>query len=300
MSHISIKPSEAGRRIPRESFASRLGPALVLVEWGGILTYFFFSNRVAALLHPNFRPLVLVTGVLLLLSAACIVFFEETANGETGGDVCGGDCEHSHGKLTAGGLLAFLVLFFPIALAVKISPDAYGAVLMQNRGLSAVQTPGSHGTAAGLTPATRPPASTEPRDNRPPLAVEVGDLLLAAQQPGSMPQYQGKRVELDGQFFPSGANSFELVRMLILCCAADAQPLAVRVETDQKLPSSDTAWARVVGTVNFAKKGGARVPIVTAEKITPIPQPADPNVYHGGTRPIQHRGAPLKFQLPPR
>jgi uncharacterized repeat protein (TIGR03943 family) len=298
MSHTFTESSRPSAGL--KSLARRFVPALVLLEWGGILTYFFFSNRIAALLHPSFRPLVLVTGLLLLLSAGCIAWFEDAKSGGTEEEACGVDCEHAHGKLTAGGLLAFLVLFLPIALAARISPDAYGAVLMKNRGLRIDSQTAIDSRLPVSGQGRDASASLLPHDATPPLAVEVGDLLLAAQQPGSMPRYDGKRVELDGQFFPSGANSFELVRMLILCCAADAQPLAVRVETSQKLPSSDVAWTRVVGTVSFAKKGDAQVPIVTAEKIIPIPQPADPNIYHGGSRPIQHRGGTVKFQLPPR
>ena len=42
---------------------------------------------------------------------------------------------HSHDRLSLGGFLAFLILFLPLALAAKISPDSYGANLIKNRGL---------------------------------------------------------------------------------------------------------------------------------------------------------------------
>jgi hypothetical protein len=54
-----------------KTFARILAP-LTLLEWGGILTYFYFSGRIAAFLHPMFRPLVLVTGILLLITTTSI------------------------------------------------------------------------------------------------------------------------------------------------------------------------------------------------------------------------------------
>ena len=115
-------------------FARILAP-LTLLEWGGILTYFYFSGRIAAFLHPMFRPLVLVTGLLLLITALCVAIFRE--------EECTHDHEHSeehghvhsHDRLSFGGFLAFLILFLPLALAAKISPDSYGANLIRNRGL---------------------------------------------------------------------------------------------------------------------------------------------------------------------
>jgi uncharacterized repeat protein (TIGR03943 family) len=123
-------------------FARILAP-LTLLEWGGILIYFYFSGRIAAFLHPMFRPLVLVTGVLLLITAICVAVFREEEcthehgheGAEHGHDEDSHQHSHSHGRLSFGGFLAFLILLLPLALAAKISPDSYGANLIKNRGL---------------------------------------------------------------------------------------------------------------------------------------------------------------------
>jgi hypothetical protein len=125
-----------------KTFARLLAP-LTLLEWGGILTYFYFSGRIAAFLHPIFRPLVLITGILLLITALCVAIFRD--------EECTHDHDHkhseehrhdedhehghSHDRLSFGGFLAFLILLLPLALAAKISPDSYGANLIKNRGL---------------------------------------------------------------------------------------------------------------------------------------------------------------------
>lgn len=119
---------------------ARVLAPVTLLEWGGILTYFYFSGRIAAFLHPMFRPLVLVTGILLLITAACVALFREKEcahdhSHEHDQDAGEHEHDHSHGKLSVGGLLAFFILLVPLALAAKISPDSYGANLIKNRGL---------------------------------------------------------------------------------------------------------------------------------------------------------------------
>ena len=365
--------------------ASRLLAPIALFEWGAILTYFYCSHRLAGFLHPNFRPPVLVTGCLLLFAAACLLFSE----GEPEAHDCAGEnCDHSHAKLTVGGLLSFVVLLLPVLLAAKISPDSYGAVLVQNRGaaesldgvpgaLARVQRPLSSDKTdmpsepgppdakeltfnipKGFVPPNAPefsasknipeeeyPSNTKlteilrggemffPKDaHEPPrwvphknapikalnerskadspfgslkdvlemadsplhesgvaalktaedsrcLAVEVVDLLVAAQNRTLMKEMDGKRVALTGQVLQSEAGNFRLLRLLILCCAADAQPLAVRVETNEKTKPDQMVWVKVVGTAHFTKKGKGSVPVITAEQITAIPQPEEPYLY---------------------
>jgi uncharacterized repeat protein (TIGR03943 family) len=120
----------------------RILAPLTLLEWGGILIYFYYSGRIAAFLHPLFRPLVLATGILLVLTAVCVAIFHEDDCSHMSHDH---DHEHelaehdqhthSHGNLSFRRFLAFLILLLPLALAAKISPDSYGANLINNRGL---------------------------------------------------------------------------------------------------------------------------------------------------------------------
>ena len=383
MTHTDSRPNAKNMK----TTVARLLAPLALFEWGAILTYFYFSHRLAGFLHPSFRPPVLVTGVLLIFAAACLLFFED----EHEEHHCDGDsCDHSHAKLTVGGLLSFLVLLLPVLLAAEISPDSYGAVLVQNRGaaeslegvpgaLARAQRPSSPTYAGtdmpsesgspdtkglivdipkGFVPPNAPEFSSSkdipeleypaneklasilrgdewvfPADPRKPprrivhknaqmkalnerpqsdspfgsfndvlkmadsplhedgvaalktgedsrcLAVEVVDLLVAAQNPKLMKELDGKRVELTGQVLGSEAGNFRLLRLLVLCCAADAQPLAVRVETHEKTKPSQMTWVKVVGKASFAKKGKGSIPVITAEKITVIPQPDEPYLY---------------------
>jgi uncharacterized repeat protein (TIGR03943 family) len=71
---------------------------------------------------------------------------------------------------------------------------------------------------------------------------------------------------------PDPAGSFELIRFLISCCAADAIPVRVPVETgDLGIPTADV-WLTVVGTLRM-RNGKFRV---VADSIVSAPQPSDP------------------------
>ena len=190
----------------------------------------------------------------------------------------------------------FLVLSVPVALAAMISPDSYGSGMVRNRGsLETVEK------AASVEPAVpkRDVVPSAASQNDGPAAVEVGDLLIAAQSESGMAHFDGKRVELTGQVFPLGQRKFEIVRMLMLCCAVDVQMLAVRVVSDHDLEIPAMKWAKVTGRVGFTNKGDHGIPVITAEKVETVQRPADPYVYHGGTLPVVPRGN-FKLQLPPR
>jgi len=337
-------------------FARILAP-LTLLEWGGILTYFYFSGRIAAFLHPMFRPLVLVTGLLLLITALCVAIFRE--------EECAHEHEHSeehlhsHERLSFGGFLAFLILFLPLALAAKISPDSYGANLIRNRGLvedirsipgaatsfasrskaiesaasqqepsltiTADATPSPSPKYIGVpeetpVPAPSPDSETQPPSNdqeqaSPPsnqpwvndalkpnaagcIKAEVIDLLYAAQEATTRKDFEGKNVELIGQLVPNKtkmksavpAGSFKLLRLVIVCCAADAMPVAVKIET--KLPPMaihDMQWLKVTGRVHYQPRakedsdgidyGDYPEPVIVADSIKKVEPPKEKYLY---------------------
>lgn len=107
---------------------------LTLLEWGGIMLYFYLSGRIAAFLHPMFRPMVLAAGVLLAITAFVLLFSKT--------DCCGHNDEeegHSHSHEHSGwrNVMSFFILLLPIALAAGISPDSYGSNMVRNRGVIA-------------------------------------------------------------------------------------------------------------------------------------------------------------------
>ena len=256
--------------------AARLLAPVTLFEWGAILTYFYGSNRIAAYLHPSFRPLVLVTGILLLVSAACVLV--------GGGTSCedAGCCDPSQTRPSPRGPLAFAVLLLPIAFAAKLTPDSYSAAFLQNRGVSQ--------SLAGPPTASKPKAPEAEAPGRVrdlPRAVSILDLMLAAQDDWAQKDFDGKLVSLTGRFYPQDIHCFGLVSILITCCAADAQTVAVRINMDNPPKWGELAWVKVVGRVSFQKSEDQNVPVIAAEKVTEIPSPEEQYIYPQA-RPIKH------------
>jgi len=354
-----------------KTFGRILAP-LTLLEWGGILTYFYCSGRIAAFLHPFFRPLVLLTGILLLITAVCVAIFREENYSHVSDEHDSAEHEgdqddhtaHSHGKLSFGRFLAFLILLLPLALAAKISPDNYGATLIKNRGLveDIRGLPGIKGGSAqsiepspamlSKTPEISPGSTVSPElgssasaiastqksggtsdgvalpSNAPPqgdtevigdavvtyqndfltpnkegnIKAQVTDLLYAAQEPSTRKDFEGKRVELIGQFVrektrtdkaaaSTDPSMFHLMRLVMVCCAADMMPAAVKIETARK-PAQlrEMSWLKITGIVHFrprAKKvdadgtdyGDYPEPVIVADKIANTPAPREKYIY---------------------
>lgn len=81
----------------------------------------------------------------------------------------------------------------------------------------------------------------------------------------------GRDVILEGFSTPSPSGGWNLSRLVIFCCAADAQVIQVRV-TGLSDPGTST-WVRVTGRWQTGK---TQVPTIQAVQLTPTAQPSNP------------------------
>lgn len=278
-------------------------PCATLAAWSAILLYFYFSGHIKALLVPTFRPFTLIAGLLLLLLAVCMAFLpvnlESCAEDEIE--------SQSFGKRTYGRILTFLILIVPMCAAAAFSSGSYGVSTMLNRGvvtdasgLSAAQQtkstpyvepplPTSDGSVAASTPAPAsqppPPVTDEiPRSKDGNIIVQVVDLLYAARDTSLQSDFKGQKIEMIGQLMPDTENNgngkrFKLVRMFMVCCAADARPVAVIVESGEKSPGAEMSWIKVVGHVEFPLENGKTIAVVKADKVTQTEPPEETMLY---------------------
>ncbi len=352
---------------------ARILPPLTLFEWGTILTYFYFSGRIASFLHPMFRPWILVTGVLLVIAALLVAIFPEESCDH--GHEYGVEHEekHPHGELTLRNIVAFFLLLIPFAFAARISPDSYGADLIRRRGLveDIRGLPGAKSRVSQLAsrPANRERSASLPaqadamrqsitrtatnvreeskqsiakdlevaaqehgdepalptqdsgaEDAAPPppgtgayqnpflkpdaagnVKVQVTDLLYAAQESFTRKDFEGKRVEIIGQYLipkkgtpkhDPDRNSFMLLRLVMVCCAADMMPAAVKIEGPKKSVHAfhKTAWIKVIGRVHYRPRpkglsddgidyGDIPEPVIVAESISKASTPKEKYIY---------------------
>jgi uncharacterized repeat protein (TIGR03943 family) len=265
----------------------RFSSAGVLAIWGMVLGYFVVSGRLASYLHPSFHVWTAASAVVLLLLAAGLLFLPEQSHHEC--ESCG-DHSHDQPKILRNSVAA-VVLVLPIVLAATISPDQFGAVTVNNRGYI-----GSINDLPSYQPYVEP-ALPAAEDSQPAgantyisknaagqIKAQTIDLLYAAEEPTMRTDFEGKEVEVIGQFMPASENNtqkdrFNLVRMFIICCAADARPIAISVQTDQPHGIAEMSWIKVTGTASFPLEGGRRVPLLVAKNVTPCDPPEETFIY---------------------
>jgi len=279
----------------------RILTLVTLLLWGGTLFYFWWSGRIASYLHPQFHPYVLVAGAGLLVLA--VLWWWASRESDAGCHDCGGHHDHGDGprsRLSAGAALAFLVLLLPLSAAAFISPSQFGEAMVMNRGivtdisqLPSAGMPGGNWDDApawdekidavdaawdqnqdeGVEYFTRGPDGS--------IQVETLDLLFAAQEPGLRGEFENQRVSIVGQYVPPRGGSeggFDLVRMFVVCCAADARPLGIKV-TGQPVSVPRMGWVRITGIARFEDNGGVLEPSLELEKIEEVEPPRESFLY---------------------
>ncbi len=289
-----------------------------LFAWGSLMVYFFLSGRLTNYVAPFLKPLVVLSGVFLLGIGLCILFGGKQLTGALSTEESGSEL-YAPARVRATKWVAFLLLVVPVWVAAGVSKDRYGDSAILNKGISNTLSPGYAGKSAlvpapvaptvnnALPAAIEPPlpgATPLPADSGSALdaaqylkttadghvIAEVTDLLFAAEDDSMRPLFEKRTVEMIGQFIPAknaSDNRFQIVRMFMVCCAADARPIAVSVlppvATNSKTAAAKTpvemAWTRVVGTVEFPLENGHRIPIIHAQTATPCDPPSEAMLY---------------------
>jgi len=262
---------------------------MTLTAWSAILLYFYFSGRISAFLHPVFRPFVLISGGVMILLAIGL------AISPLSGDECCEEegCAHSLGRMTTGRILTFLILLLPIGAAAAISSDGFGAGTMMNRGIVNDATGLKAARQTSLSPTPQQPVQPQqptaadeylPKSKSGNVLIQVTDLLYAAQDSSLRSDFQGKTIELTGQLMPDNINNpngnrFKLVRMLMVCCAADARPVAVLVDGGANTKIPEMSWVRVTGRATFPTEGGRMMAVVKADSVVVSDPPEETMLY---------------------
>lgn len=259
--------------------ASRVLTSATLLIWGAVLAYFVLSNRIASYLHPAFHGWVLVSGVgLIALAVGAAVFREKSLAGA---------------RPLGRRVMESAVLTIPLLFAVVISPSEFGATAVMNRGIidnldeipayapplepPLPQADGSIGEGTMMDPALYLAKNSSGQ-----IKAETVDLLYAAAEPTMRQDFENKEVEVVGQFVPArtgnpSGDRFNLVRMFVMCCAADARPVGIAVESRQTFP--EMSWLKVTGKVTFPVEAGRRAAVLIADKIEETDPPEESFIY---------------------
>jgi uncharacterized repeat protein (TIGR03943 family) len=268
--------------------------------WGGLLVWFWGSGRIVSYLHPHFHAYVGIAGFALL---ALVPLWWLASRSGTSND-CGscGCHDHDHVKRSRsiwfGQSILYLILLVPVAGAAFVSPSQFGEAAVMNRGiitdlsglpnvLSSRASSWEDAPLIGgedLPDVENWPEGQEEgveyftRGEDGAIQLETMDLLFAATEPSMQEEFAGERIAIIGQYIPprgEDSTGFDLVRMFVVCCAADARPLGIKVVAPETIKIPRMGWVRITGVARFPLVDGRTEPLLEMEKIEEIEPPRE-------------------------
>ncbi|MGW3108122.1 TIGR03943 family putative permease subunit [Streptomyces sp. NPDC001100] len=195
---------------------------LLILTGLGLLHTALFTDLYLRYVKEGLRPLLIVSGVLLLLlGLAHAAFDHDTGEKE--------DHDHAHGHDHSTAPRIAWLLFLPALSLLLYAPPALGAYTAAHAGSETVKQ--QKGFAA--LPATSP------------LPMTLTDFTTRVQQDKER-AIQGRTVEMTGFVTPGQGGTWDLTRIIFTCCAADAQTVKIRMYGTPAPPAN--TWLAVTGT----------------------------------------------------
>ncbi|KUM79485.1 TIGR03943 family putative permease subunit [Streptomyces curacoi] len=241
---------------------NRQAQAAVLFLLGASLLHAATTDLYLRYVKQGLRPLVLLSGAVLIAAAVATVWYErKRARGRGRGrkhdDEPGDGPGHAHHEPRVSWLLVL-----PLFALILVAPPALGSYSATRAG-TALQEP--------LAYPALPSAD--------PLRLGVVDYAGRAVYDHGR-TLQGRRVQLTGFLALDRDGTPYLVRMALNCCAADAQP--VKVALAGRIPpvlQPDT-WLRITGTYSPRRAkdpvNGGPIPFIEVTEAKPVAAPKDP------------------------
>ncbi|MCW2651912.1 MAG: hypothetical protein JWR32_2888 [Mycobacterium sp.] len=204
---------------------------------------------------PALLPWLSIASVVLIILGAVAIMRDLRRVGAAGEDGDG----HHHRTWTVW------LLLIPVAVLAFVVPPPLGA--------------------RGATPQVAAVAETPHRRPFPPLpperapVVSLPDVMVraAADSAGTL---DNRLITVVG-FTMKDGGAVDLGRVVIICCAADAQLARVRLTGKDLADYPDDTWLRVEGTVvpDSSTAHTAFVPTMTVSSVTPMHRPANTYAY---------------------
>lgn len=287
----------------------RLRDSLLLALWGGFVIWLSFTGQLSTYLHPSLQPYTTAAGVILLVLAAfaarallvtprvhheCCHGHHDHADHSHAGHA-GHDPVHQHGEDESGWfalLFKTLLLLLPLLVILCGQGTKFTMTTVQNRGVveDLRKLPSANAAAAatssGVT-ATTAPQSVPQGASSGAMPLQIIDMLYAVQMPSYREEFEGKEVELIGQYVPLTTGNpkgdrFQAIRMFMTCCAADAKPVGITIQSPHGVPPlkvPEMGWVKITGKPVFPMEGGHRTAIIEATKVEECAAPSEPFVY---------------------
>jgi putative membrane protein len=242
--------------------------ALVLALVGGTLLKLAISGEYQRYVKVGLRPYLTVAAVVVLVVAAVSLWQSVTQRRAAAhhDDDHEHDHDHEHDDghgHTHGGFDVAWLLVLPMLVLLLIAPPALGS-------FSAART----GTALGAAPSSGLPALPDGD----PVRLSVLDFASRAVFDHGR-TLRDRHVTLSGFVLPGDNGTWYLTRMVITCCAADAQPIKVGLTGAVPAGLKANDWIEVIGAYTPGRTdkdpvNGEAIPYISVNSSKPVPTPA--------------------------
>jgi putative membrane protein len=230
----------------------------VLFVVGGAVLRASLTDLYLRYVRAGLRPFLIVTGVVLIIAGIATLWYElrpgratqenQPEHGQHDG--------HAHREPRIAWLLVL-----PVFALILVAPPALGSYAADRAGTVLQRPPGFPALPAGD-----------------PLRIHVLDYATRAVYDDGR-SLGARRITITGFITVGGRGAPYLTRMVLNCCAADAQPVKVGLSGTLPPDLRPDVWLEVVGT--YTKKqvkdevNGAPIPFIDVSQARQIPAPHD-------------------------
>ncbi|MFF9670216.1 TIGR03943 family putative permease subunit [Streptomyces eurythermus] len=228
----------------------------------GLLHVSLVTDLYLRYVKEGMRPLLIATGaVLLLLGLASAALDTGFGRGVGRGRDRGADSADSsdgHGHGHSGTPRVAWLLLLPALSLLCYAPPALGAYTAARQSAKPVVHRGDF----------------DPLPSASPLPMTLSDFTSRVREDRGQ-AVKGRVVRMTGFVTPRDGGGWDLTRLILNCCAADAQSVKVRVHGGP-VPPADT-WVTVTGTWHpGGTLGTASAPVaLDARTVTRVPRPTN-------------------------
>ena len=251
---------------PAGRLAARV-PVLVYVAWAVTFVWLLGGGRYRAYLRPSLWPF-LVLGLVITLGFLASALLSRPSG------------QHGHGGTETW--LRAVLLLLPLAYLGAAHGRTLGTYALTRRSIQPTpraEPPARPATHVTTAPAKTPATATLPAPQPPKAPDKPISLSKLADDRDA---YRGKLILTEGLVYkgedlPKGY--FLVFRFLIVCCAADAQPVGILVAAKDLDPLENDDWVRIAGTFGVRQVEGEDAPCIQATTVTRTKAPPAEEQY---------------------
>lgn len=243
---------------------------LVFAIWTGFLIHLLVSQRYMAFLRPEFGLLLAVAHFVAMGFMLAAMIRPTTT------------------EMGLPAILRALVLLVPVLYSVAMPNTMLGNQAFKKRFVGANSEAISRQAPSGFfsqraknnSDSTATTEELEGGQEEVPQERTILEIFLNPNFYKGHPVIITGMILRDAQLKPYfDGRDTAVYRFLVTCCAADALPLAIALDSDQADTYTNDQWVQVEGIFDLQRINGKTVPMLSKPKIKPVEAPAVPYLF---------------------